>query len=136
MVCLQYLWWRLVLCGDQLQDELQDKFDLQDELISWFLYGLGFCLGYFRTNYSMVLISEAAIAKCPFVFITAAMPFWWFFRLLVCILLKSSSVYIFTTFFLHLFYRSVLRLFFPLNLFLITYTFISSRYFSLTVFFF
>ena len=76
------------MCGDQ-------TIDLQDELIGWFLYGLGFCWGYFRTDYSIVLISEAAIAKCPSVFITAAMSFWWFFRLLACSLLKSSFVDIF-----------------------------------------
>ena len=56
----KYLWRRLVLCGDQ-------TIDLQDELIVWFLYGLGFCRGYFRADYSIVLISEAAIAKRFFV---------------------------------------------------------------------
>ena len=56
----KYLWWRLVLRGDQ-------TIDLQDELIGWFLYGLGFCRGYFRADYSIVLISEAAIAKRFFV---------------------------------------------------------------------
>ena len=53
----KYLWWRLALCGDQ-------TIDLQDDLIGWFLYGLGFCQGYFRTDYSIVLNLEAAIAKC------------------------------------------------------------------------
>ena len=43
----KYLWWRLVLCGDQTND-------LQDELSGWFLYGLGFYRGYFRTDYSIV----------------------------------------------------------------------------------
>ena len=122
----KYLWRRLVLCGDQ-------TIDLQDELIGWFLYGLGFCRGYFRTDYSIVLISEAAIAKCPFVFITAAMWFCWFFRLLACSLLKSSFVDVFITCFLHLFYRSVLRWFLPLNVFFVANCFISSRYFSLIV---
>ena len=79
----KYLWWRLVLCGDQ-------TIDLQGELIGWFLYGLGFCPGYFWTDYSIVLILEGDIAKCLFVFITAAMSFCWFFRLLACSLLKSS----------------------------------------------
>ena len=41
--------------------------DLQDELIGWFLYGLGLCRGYFRADYSIVLILEAAIAKRLFV---------------------------------------------------------------------
>ena len=122
----KYLWWRLLLCGDQTTD-------LQDELIGWFLYGLGFCPGYFWTDYSIVLISEGAIAKCPFVFITAAMSFWWLFRLLACSLLKNFFVDVFITYFLHLFYRSVLRWFPPLNVFLITICFRSSRYFSLTV---
>ena len=71
--------------------------DLQDDLIGYFLYGLGFCRGYFRTDYS-VLISEAVIAKCPFVFITVAILFWWFFRLLPCSLLKSSFVDVFIPF--------------------------------------
>ena len=84
-------------------------YDLQDELIGWFLYGLGFRRGYFRADYSTVLIPEAAIAKCPFVFITSAMSYWWFFRLLACSLLKSSVVDVFITCFLHLFRRSVLR---------------------------
>ena len=61
--------------------------DLQDELIGWFLYGLGFCRGYFRADYSIVLISEAAIAKRLFVFITLAISFWWFFGLLAWSLL-------------------------------------------------
>ena len=56
----KYLWRRLVLCGDQ-------TIDLQDELIVWFLYGLGFCRRYFRADYSIVLISEAGIAKRFFV---------------------------------------------------------------------
>ena len=90
----KYLWWRLALCGDQ-------TIDLQDELISWFLYGLGFCQGYFGTDYSIVLILETAI-----------------------------------TCFLHLFQRSVLWWFPPLNVFLTTNCFISWRYFSLTVFIF
>ena len=89
MVCLQI--WRLALCGDQ-------RIDLPEELIGWFLYGLGFCRGYFRADYSIALISEATIAKCLFVFITAAMSFWWFFRLLACSLLKSSFVDVFMTF--------------------------------------
>ena len=87
----KYLWWRLVLCGDQ-------TIDLQDELIGWFLYGLGFCWGYFRADYSIVLISEAAIAKRLFVFITLAISFW-FFRLLACSLLQSSFVDVFIPFF-------------------------------------
>ena len=47
----KYLWWRLVLCGDQ-------TIDLQDELIGQFLYGLGFCRGYFRADYSIVLFTS------------------------------------------------------------------------------
>ena len=85
-------------------------YDLQDELIGWFLYGLGFRRGYFRADYSTVLIPEAAIAKCPFDFITAVTSYWWvFFRLLAWSLLKSSFVDLFITCFLHLFCRSVLR---------------------------
>ena len=84
----KYLWWRLVLCGDQ-------TIDLQDVLIGWFLYGLGICRGYFRTDYSIVLILEAAFGKCPFVFITATMSYCWLFRLLACSLLKSSFVDVF-----------------------------------------
>ena len=122
----KYLCWRLVLCGDQ-------TIDLQDELIGCFLYGFEFCWGYFRTDYIIVLISEAAIVKCPFVFITPAMSFWWISRLVACILLKSSSVDVFIIFFQQLFYRSVFRWFLPLNVFLLTNCFISSRYFSLTV---
>ena len=57
----KYLWWRLVLCGNQ-------SIDLQGKLIGWFLYGSGFCWGYFWADYSIVLISETAIAKYPFVF--------------------------------------------------------------------
>ena len=64
----KHLWFMLVICGDQ-------TIDLQDKLIGWFLYGLGFRRGYFRTDYSIVLIPEAAIAKCPFVFITAAVSY-------------------------------------------------------------
>ena len=56
------------MCGDQ-------TIDLQDELIGWFLYGLGFCRGYFQVDYSIVLIPEAAIANCPFIFITAVMSY-------------------------------------------------------------
>ena len=122
----KHLWWTIVLCEDQ-------TIDLQDEMIGWFLYDLGFGRGYFRRDYSIVLISEATIAKCLFVFITATMSFWWFFRLLACSLLKSSFVDVFIACFLHLFYRSLLRWFPPLNVFLITNCFISSRYFSLTV---
>ena len=88
----KYLWWRLVLCGDQ-------TIDLQDVLIGWFLYGLGIRRGYFRTDYSIVVILEAAFAKYPFVFITAAMSYWWLFRLLACSLLKSSFVNVFILFF-------------------------------------
>ena len=105
-------------------------------VIGWFLCGLGFCRGYFRTDYSIVLISEAAIAKCPFTFITSAMSFCWFFRLFACSLLKSSFVDVFITCFLHWFYRSVLRWFLPLNVFFITDCFLSSWYFSLTVWIF
>ena len=54
------LWRRPVLCGDQ-------TIDLQDELTGWFLYGLGFRRWYFLADYSIVLILEAVIAKCPFV---------------------------------------------------------------------
>ena len=36
-------------------------------MIVWFLYGLGFCRGYFGADYNIVLISEAAIAKRFFV---------------------------------------------------------------------
>ena len=60
---------------------------------------MGFCRGYFRTDYSIVLISEAAIAKCHFVSITVAISFWWFFRLLACSLLKGSFVDVFISFF-------------------------------------
>ena len=42
---------------------------MQSQLIGWFLYGSGFCWGYFRTDYITVLFSEVAIAKNPFVFI-------------------------------------------------------------------
>ena len=94
-----------------------------------------FAAGIFEQTIT-VLISVATIAKCLFVFITAAMSFWWFFRLLACGLLKSSFVDVFIVCFLHLFYGSVLRWFLPLNVFLITNYFISSRYFSLTVCFF
>ena len=51
----KYFWQRIVLCGNQ-------SIDLQSKLIGWFLYGLGFCWGYFRADYSIVLISETAIA--------------------------------------------------------------------------
>ena len=57
----KYLWYRLVLCGNQ-------SIDLQSKLIDWFLYGLGFCWGYFQADYSIVLISKTAITKYPFVF--------------------------------------------------------------------
>ena len=122
----KYLCWRLVLCGDQ-------TIDLQDELIGRFLYSLGFCRGYFRAGYSIVVISEATIANCLLVFITATMSFWWFFRLLACSSLKSSFADVFIACFLYLFYMTVLQWFLPLNVFLITNCFISSRYFCLTV---
>ena len=51
----KYFWPRIVLCGNQ-------SIDLQSKLIGWFLYGSGFCWGYFRADYSIVLISETAIA--------------------------------------------------------------------------
>ena len=56
-----YIHVKLMLCGNQ-------SIDLQSKLIGWFLYGSGFCWGYFRADYSIVLISETAIAKYPFVF--------------------------------------------------------------------
>ena len=57
----KYLWQKLVLCG-------KESIHLQNKLIGWFLYGLGFCWRYFQADYSIVLISETAIAKYPFVF--------------------------------------------------------------------
>ena len=53
-----------------------------DWLISiWFRW---FCWGCFRTDYSTVLFSEAAIAQCPLVFIHVAIHSWQFCRLLAC----------------------------------------------------
>ena len=59
-ICI-YLWERLVLCRNW-------SIDLQSKFIGWFLYRLGFCWGYFWTDCNIILISEAAIAKYPFVF--------------------------------------------------------------------
>ena len=63
--------------------------DLQDVLIGWFQYGLRIRRGYFRAGSSIVLILEVAFAKCSFIFITAAMSYWWFFRLLAVVYLRA-----------------------------------------------
>ena len=97
------------------------------------IFGGGlYCRGCFRTDYSIVLISEAAIAKCAFVFIAVAISFWWFFILLASSLLKSSFVDVFISFFCTYSTGMYFNDFFRC-VFFITNCFISSRYFSLTV---
>ena len=113
------------MCGNH-------SIDLQIEVVGWFLYGSGFCWGYFRTGYSIVLISEAAIIKILLFFITVAISSWWFCRLLVCSFTIELLCVCFYFFCQHLFYRSIFRWFLPINVFFITNCFTSSRYFSLT----
>ena len=47
----------------------------ENKSIGWFRYGSGFRWGYFRTDYSTVLFSEAAIENCPSIIIPVARSF-------------------------------------------------------------